>query len=162
MLADLGISGDSVIYGAPGLLANGGPAAGVVTGPDAPWLEYDFSTRSDGDATLTLNLLPTFPVDSEHHLRYAVSLDGATPIELDLSATAAPRKSLGAGDGPSDSGWAENVLRNSAVATIPLGPLASGKHTLRLLYRDPGVVFEHIVVAFPNAPPAYPAPPETK
>ena len=108
------------------------------------------------------NLLPTFPVDSEHHLRYAVSLDGATPIELDLGAPATPRKSLGAGDGPADSGWSENVLRNSAVATIPLGPLASGKHTLRLLYRDPGVVFEHIVVAFPNAPPAYPVPPEAK
>jgi len=54
--------------------------------------------------------------------------------------------------------WAENVLRNSAVAKIPLGPLAPGKHTLRLIYRDPGVVFERIVVTFPSAPPAYPVP----
>jgi hypothetical protein len=157
ILADLGISGDSVIYGAPGLLANASPS----TPTDAPWLDYDFTTRTDADATLTLHLLPTFPVDSDHHLRYAVSLDSAAPIELDLSAPAVPRKSLGAGDGPSDSGWSDNVLRNSAVTTIPLGPLASGKHTLRLLYRDPGVVFEHLVIAFPSAPPAYPVPPET-
>ena len=163
VLADLGISGDSVVYGAPGLLANGGPAAGVASGPEAPWLEYDFSTKTeDAPATLTLDLLPTFAVDSEHRLRYAVSVDGGAPVELDLSAPAAPRKAMGAGDGPSDSGWAENVLRNSAVATIPLGPLTAGKHTLRLEYRDPGVVFEHLVVAFPNAPPAYPVPPETR
>jgi hypothetical protein len=163
VLADLGISGDSVVYGAPGVLANGGPAAGVANGLDAPWLEYDFSTKTeDAPATLTLDLLPTFAVDSEHRLRYAVSVDGAAPIELDLSAPAAPRKSLGAGDGPSESGWAENVLRNSAEAVIPLGPLAAGKHTLRLEYRDPGVVFEHVVVAFPSAPPAYPVPPETR
>jgi hypothetical protein len=163
VLPDLGISGGSVVYGAPGLLANGGPTAGVASGPDAPWLEYDFSTRTEGEpATLTLDLLPTFAVDSEHRLRYAVALDGAAPVEMDLSAAAAPRKALGAGDGPTDSGWAENVLRNSAVATLPLGPLASGKHKLRLEYRDPGIVFEHLEVAFPSAPPAYPVPPETR
>jgi hypothetical protein len=83
-------------------------------------------------------------------------------MELDLSAPATPGKSAEAGDGPSDSGWAENVLRNSAIATIPLGPLAPGPHTISLLYRDPGVVFEHIVITFPGAPPAYPVPPETR
>jgi len=159
ILTDLGISGDSIVYGTPGLLTNPGAAAPT----PAPWLEYDFiTTTTDAPATLTLHLLPTFAVDSDHHLRYAVSIDDRTPIELDPSTPAAPRKSAGAGDGPSDSGWAENVLRNSATATVPLGPLAGGKHTLRLLYRDPGVVFEHIVLTFPGAPPAYPVPPETK
>jgi hypothetical protein len=160
ILTDLGISGDSVVYGAPGLLANT-PGAQPETWASAPRLEYDFiTTTTDAPATLTLHLLPTFAVDSDHHLRYAVALDDGAPVELDLSAPAA--KSAGAGDGPSDSGWAENVLRNSAVATIPLGPLAGGKHTLRLLYRDPGVVFEHLVLTFPGATPAYPVPPETQ
>jgi hypothetical protein len=159
ILTDLGISGDSIVYGAPGLLANPGAAAPT----PAPWLEYDFiTTTTDAPATLTLHLLPTFALDSDHHLRYAVALDGGAPMELDLGDPTTPRKSAGAGDGPSDSGWAENVLRNSATATIPLGPLSGGKHTLRLTYRDPGVVFEHIVLTFPGAPPAYPVPPETK
>ena len=40
--------------------------------------------------------------------------------------------------------------------------LVAGRHTVRLLYRDPGVVFEHLVVTYAGAPPAYPVPPETR
>jgi hypothetical protein len=171
VLADLGISGASVVFGSPGRTSIFGPImTGTSTGTQgllgggglSPWLEYDFITLTDGPATLALHLLPTFAIDSDHHLRYAVSLDGGVPMELDLSAPATPRKASGAGDGPSDSGWSENVLRNSAVATVPLGAIGPGKHTLRLLYRDPGVVFEHIVITFQGAPPAYPVPPETR
>ncbi len=162
VLADLGISGDSVMYGEPGLLANG-DISNATSGPqDSPSLEYDFITISNAPATLTLHLLPTFAVDSDHRLRYAVALDGGAAFELDLTPAANLRKSSGAGDGPSDSGWTENVLRNSATATIPLGAPSPGRHTLRLIYRDPGVVFEHIVLTFPGAPPAYPVPPETR
>jgi Glycosyl hydrolase family 115/Gylcosyl hydrolase family 115 C-terminal domain len=162
VLQDLGISGDSVVYGAPGLLANA-PAAGAGgVAYESPSLDYEFTTVTEGLATLALDLLPTFAVDSEHRLRYAVAVDGGVPVEMDLTPSAAAKKSVGAGDGPSDSGWAENVLRNSAGARIPLGQLAAGKHTVRLLYRDPGVVFEHLVVTFAGAPPAYPVPPETR
>lgn len=163
ILDDLGISGASVVYGSPGLLANTDITTAASGPQSSPWLEYRFLTTSpDLPGTLTLHLLPTFAVDSDHHLRYAVSLDNEPPIELDLTPPATARKSSGAGDGPSDSGWTDNVLRNSAIATIPLGTMAPGKHTLRLLYRDPGVVFEHIVITFPGAPPAYPVPPETR
>ena len=160
-LADLGISCASVVYGAPGLLANA-DVTNATSGPqDVPWLDYDFTTTTNGPATLALHLLPTFPVDSDHKLRYAVSIDGTTPVELDAAAPAA-KASVGAGDGPANSEWGENVLRNSAIATIPLGTLTPGKHTLRLISRDPGVVYEHLVITFPGAPPAYPVPPETR
>jgi hypothetical protein len=157
LLPDLGISGPAVVYGSPGLLAD---AAAASAGQDAPWLEYDFTTASPAPATLTLHLLPTFPLDSDHRLRYAVVLDGGAPIEID-EAAAPPRRDAAAGDGPANSNWADGVLRNDALATIPLGRLTPGGHTLRLLYRDPGVVFQHLVIAFPGAPPAYPVPPET-
>jgi Gylcosyl hydrolase family 115 C-terminal domain len=98
-------------------------------------------------------LLPTFALDSAHRLRYAVSIDGQPPIELDASG---PK-----GQGPDTATWSANVLRNSAVATTQIASLSAGHHTLRLIYRDPGVVFEHIVLTFPGAPPAYPVPPET-
>jgi hypothetical protein len=146
VLPELGISGGSVVYGAPGLVES------ESTG--AAWLEYEFSTVSRGDALLTLHLLPTFAVDSEHKLRYAVAIDGGAPVELDAS---------GSGEWKENSAptWAENVLRNSATAKVPLAGLEAGRHTVRLLYRDPAVVFEHLVVTFAGAPPAYPVPPET-
>jgi hypothetical protein len=162
VLADLGISGDSIVYGRPGLLADldlPWLASGQNAEPTA-WLEYDFTTSTSGAATLALHLLPTFPVDSDHKLRYAVALDGGAPMERDMSGSGG--KAAGAGDGPSGADWPQNVLRNSAIDTIALGALAPDKHTLRLLYRDPGVVFEHLVITFPGAPPAYPVPPETK
>jgi hypothetical protein len=71
---------------------------------------------------------------------------------LDASGSEAGRKGL--------SSWNTNVLRNSAEQTLALGELEPGKHTLRVVYGDPGVIFEHLVVMFPGAPPAYPVPPE--
>ncbi len=162
VLGDLGISGSSVVYGNPGLLANSDIGAASSGPKAAPWLEYEFTTTTNGPATLALHLLPTFPVDSDHKLRYAVSLDGAAPIELDAAAPTPSKASASAGDGPANSSWAENVLRNSAITTIPLGTLTIGKHALRLISRDPGVVYEHLVITFPGAPPAYPVPPETR
>ena len=161
VLKDLGISGDSVVYGAPGALANLPQAKAALAVGEMPRLEYDFTTASRGPATLTIHLLPTFAVDSDHTLRFAVALDKLAPIDLDLSADATS-KSAGAGDGPSGASWSANVLRNSAIETVTLGTLAPGKHTVRLYYRQPGVVFEHLVLTFPGAPPAYPVPPETR
>jgi hypothetical protein len=152
LLPDLGISGASVGYGKPGSLANAereAPPVGI-----APWLDYDFDTTSSGTATLTLALLPTFPVDSQHRMRYAVALDGQSPIVVDASNSRERQD-----DAPPD--WSANVLRNFAMAKLPLGSLHAGHHTLRLIYLDPAVIFEHIVVSFPGAPSAYPVPPET-
>ncbi|MGB9406470.1 MAG: glycosyl hydrolase 115 family protein [Terracidiphilus sp.] len=150
ILPELGISGASVVYGEPGLPGFASVNSGAA---DAPWLEYVLPVAKEGNATLTLHLLPTFAIDSQHRLRYAIALDGATPVEMDAS---------GSGEWHENSApaWAENVLRNSALAKLPLGRLMAGTHKLRLIYRDPGVVFEHIVVSFDGAAPAYPVPPE--
>ncbi|HWC97021.1 MAG TPA: glycosyl hydrolase 115 family protein [Candidatus Sulfopaludibacter sp.] len=167
VLADLGISGSSIVFGEPGRpfgqIMTVASVQGLlpIKGGIFPWLEYDFTTTTAGPATLALHLLPTFPLDSDHKLRYAVALDGGAPMERDMSGSGTA-KAAGAGDGPSGADWPQNVLRNSAIDTIPLGKLAPGKHTLRLLYRDPGVVFEHLAITLPGAPPAYPVPPETK
>jgi hypothetical protein len=162
VLADLGVSGSSVVFGEPGRTPVFGPIMTAVSaqgllpikGGAFPWLEYDFATTTNGPATLALHLLPTFAVDSDRRLRYAVALDSGAPVDLDASGPD--------GHGPDTATWSANVLRNSAIASVSLGLLAPGKHTLRLLYRDPGVVFEHLVITFPGAPPAYPVPPETR
>jgi hypothetical protein len=149
---DLGISGGSVGYGSPGLLSNAESTTPAVAAN--PWLEYDFDTTSSGTAMLTLALLPTFPVDAEHTLRYAIALDGQSPLIVDASDP-------GKWQDNAPPSWPANVLRNFATTKIPLGSLDPGRHTLRLIYLDPAVIFEHIVISFPDAPPAYPVPPET-
>jgi hypothetical protein len=148
----LGITGASVEYGSPGLLAT--PDSVVPPIATAPWIEYDFQTVSSGEATLSLYLLPTFPVDAQHKLRYAVALDGNVPVLLDASGSGEWREKT-------SPTWAANVLSNFAVTKLALGQLAAGHHTLRLIYQDPGVVFEHIAITFPGAPSGYPTQPET-
>jgi hypothetical protein len=152
VLPELGISGGSVMYGAPGLLAN---EAAVAAKAEMPWLEYAFTTERAGPATVAVYVLPTFPVDSAHTQRFAVSVDGAKPQVLDSGST---------GEWHEDTApvWAANVLRNAAVLSLPVAELASGKHTLRLYSVDPGVVFEHVVVTMAGAAPGYPVPPETR
>jgi hypothetical protein len=152
LFPDLGISGASVGYGAPSQRTDAESVALPVA--TAPSLDYDFNTTSSGAATLTLALLPTFPVDSQHRMRYAVALDGQSPLIIDASDPGRWRDNT-------PPNWSANVLRNFATTKIPLGPLHTGHHTLRLIYMDPAVIFEHIVVSFPGAPPAYPVPPET-
>jgi len=148
ILSELGVSGTSIEYGAPGKLANQPPTT------NRPWLDYDFTTTSNGPATLAIYLLPTFPLDADHRLRFAAALDGQAPTQLDAGAT---------GEWHEDTApvWAANVLRNAAIVNLSLSDLPAGKHTLRLLYIDPGVIFEHLVLTFPGAAPAYPVPPET-
>ena len=151
-LPDLGVSGASMVYGEPGVLANT-PSDSMAN--RAPWIEYDFTTLSSGAATLALHLLPTFPVDSEHRMRFAVTVDGGETQLVDAA---------GAGEWKENSApaWESNVLRNSAIFTLPLTALKPGRHTLRLTEMDPGIVFEHLVLTFAGAAPAYPVPPETR
>jgi hypothetical protein len=137
VLDHLGISGSSMVFGDPGSEASNQAAS----------LDFEIASTTRGDATLQVHLLPTFAVDSDHHLRYAVSLDNQPPVELDETK---------------DKDWAENVLRNDAIARVPLGNLSAGPHTLHFLYRDPGVILQHLVITYPNTPLAYPVPPETK
>ncbi len=151
-LDGLGISGPAVEYGRPGKLSN--QPATDWNESAAPWLEYAFTTASTGPAQLMLELLPTFPVDRQHHLRFAVTVDGQPPHLLDASENGEWTE----GSAPV---WEKNVLRNEAELSVKLPALSPGPHTVRLLYADPGVVFEHLTLTFAGAAPGYPVPPET-
>jgi hypothetical protein len=150
-LPEIGISpGGSVVFGAPGREASAATPASNAS----PWLQYTFSTSTAGSATLAIHLLPTFPIDSQHKLRYAVSIDNGAPTEMEASG-------LGVWKETGAPVWAMDVLRNSAIQQVALNNLKPGRHTLRLYYIDPGIVFEHLVVTFAGSPPAYEVPPES-
>jgi hypothetical protein len=156
---ELGLPGGSVFFGDPGRTSEASwVSSGIVNTSSAvatmPWIDYAFTTATAGDATLTLYLLPAFPVDSDHGLRYAMILDHRAPFVLDASGTEAGKEGI--------TSWASNVLTNAEIQTVNLGNLQPGKHTLRILYGDPGVFLEHMLITFPGAPPAYPFPPETQ
>ena len=130
--------------------------------PPRGW-SIDFVATSDGPATLTLHLLPTFAVDSDHHLRYAVAFDSEPLDRTRPDAVCRATQIHRRGRRPQRlrlGGQRAPQLRARHHSASPA--LAPGPHTIRLYYRDPGVVFEHLVLTFPGAPPAYPVPPETK
>jgi hypothetical protein len=81
-----------------------------------------------------------------------VEFDGGKPVELDAADSGEWHENVA----PT---WGANVLRNAAGAKVPLGMLTAGRHRIRLIYREPGVAFEHLAVEFAGGAPAYPVPP---
>lgn len=101
---------------------------------DTPKAEYDFYTFNAGNATVHIYALPLFPVDSKHDTRYGVMIDDGM---VQWMTTASKEYS---------SQWRLNVFRNSAISTINLNIDKPGKHTLKLLCSNPGMVIQKVVI----------------
>ncbi|WP_331010092.1 glycosyl hydrolase 115 family protein [Sphingomonas sp.] len=106
-------------------------------------VRYRFANVTATGAVVRVVALPTHPRDPVHGVRIAVSVDGGPPELLDLATT-----------GRSDV-WRRNVLANSAVATLPLRPVAAGIHDIQVYALDPGVLLDRIEVLFDGARPLY-------
>lgn len=101
---------------------------------DTPKAEYDFYTFNAGNATVHIYALPLFPIDSKHDTRYGVMIDDGM---VQWMTTAAKEYS---------SQWRLNVFRNSAISTINLNIDKPGKHTLKLLCSNPGMIIQKVVI----------------
>jgi hypothetical protein len=103
------------------------PSRDTVAG--APYVDYDFVTSRQGAATLTLAALPTFPIDREHKLRYAVAVDDAAPKIIDL-----------------DEGrvWEQDVVRNARYSSSDWTLRAGPRHVIRLWALDPALVIDRL------------------
>lgn len=135
---ELGRSGNSLMSSV-GLSSAVDPAK-------APYAEYKFRTTSTGKANLRVTLLPSFALNREHRLRYAVSINDG-PIQVV--------------DAEAKRDWDDGVQRN-AITTVTEWPIAkSGEQRLKLYAMDPGVVVDSFVVDFGGLAKAYLAPPET-
>lgn len=101
-----------------------------------PKAEYDFYTFSAGTVTVYVYALPLFPINSNRDTRYGVMIDNGM---VHWMTTAAKEYS---------SQWTINVARNSSINVINMNIEKPGKHTLKLLCGDPGMIIQKIVIDF--------------
>ncbi len=116
-------------------LGKAGAPAQEVWFKRTPKAEYDFYAFNAGSATVYTYALPLFSIDKEHNTRYGVTLDDDGTIQFPV--TASPEYS---------SPWKMNVIRNAAISSVPVYIDKPGKHTLKIMCADPGMVIHKIVI----------------
>lgn len=117
---------------------------------NGPQLEYDFYTFNSGAVTIYLYALPTFPIYAGRTSSYGIIVDDQM---IKYGSTDAPEYS---------NEWKENVIRNSAIYSGKVSLDKPGKHTLRILCQDPGVVIQKIVIDMGGLKSSYLAPEATR
>lgn len=108
-----------------------------------PAAEYEFHTFADAPATVTISTLPTYPLNKDFEMRYAVKVDDG-PVRIFNF------KTIGR-----SSEWKQNVLANSAKRTLEIPALPAGNHKLTIYMIDPGVVLQHIFIDLGGGQPFY-------
>ena len=99
-----------------------------------PAVEYDFYTFTSSAPEVAVYTLPTHPLNNNHSMRYAVSVD-EQPLQI------VDFKTFGRSEE-----WKQNVLSNSASRKLQFPSLAAGKHTLKIYAIDPGVIIDRILI----------------
>ena len=123
------------------------PSQGTWDIDRTPKAEYDFYCFSSGTVTVNVYTLPTFPVNSKRDCRYGVMIDDGVV----QTVSAASKEYSGE--------WTKNVARNCAVGTVNLNIATPGRHTLKLICLDPGVVLQKAVIDFGGQQRSYLGPP---
>ena len=93
----------------------------IVTIPDSAALRYFVS--------------PSLDFRGDKGLRYAVSIDDAAPVTVNIIPD------------PSEKAWNKAVADNVRVLTTRLEVPSAGPHRVKLWRVDPGVVFQRLVLS---------------
>lgn len=96
-------------------------------------------TLPAGRWTLSLDLIPTFPLTAGGALKLAVSVDGGAPVEVAVKRE------------PGDAAWAQGVLDGRLVVGTGL-ILDAGPHRIMLTAREPGVLVDAVTLKTVAAP----------
>ena len=123
----------------------------TTTGPKAIYSFYSYSSASS--AKVTVYQPPTFNVNPDSPLKFAIALDSGTPTTV----SPCPKSTLGAM--PSD--WKDSVVNGARVSTVTLGKVEPGKHELSLWLLEPGTVVHRLVVDLGGVKSSYLGPPES-
>ena len=112
-------------------------------------LDYDIYTFNAGRFDIYTYMLPTFAPNSFLLHRMAVSVDDESP------------KTIYVGAAIDSETWRNNVRRNSSIHKSSHYISKPGKHTVKIFYADPGVVFDKMVIDFGGLKKSYLGPTKT-
>jgi hypothetical protein len=113
----------------------------IVTG--SPRLEYDLYTFTTGKASLQLNCIPSYPINSGYGLRVAVALDDNRPQLVVFKS------------------GNRNYIDNLMTLQTDLNIEKAGEHTLKIWMVDPGVVIDKLIINTGGVRESYLGPPES-
>lgn len=113
------------------------------------FVEYDFYSFTESNPSVTIFALPTHPLNNNHSVRYAVSIDDSPLKLVDIRTV-----------GRSEE-WKQNVLRNRAERKIEMPFIKAGEHSLKIFCVDPGVIIDEIRIDLGGLKKAYSVLPET-
>lgn len=106
----------------------------------SPYLDYEFSLLSEGEAEITFLFSPTQNFLKEEGLHFGVSIDGNEPKLINSNA------------GEEEPDWKYPAWFNEAVSnhvkkiTYKTSHLSQGTHTLRYYLVDPGLALQKIEI----------------
>lgn len=133
--------------------------SGITTSPNTEmpdentYLEYDFETTYNGDATVYILLSPTLNFNDNKGLRYAVSIDGGKEEIVNFNGQYNDHKIW----------WSWNAWAiNKTTVQQPISSSSTNKHTLRFRVLDPGIVLQKIMIDLGGLKPSYLGAPESK
>lgn len=104
----------------------------------APALIYEFVTNSVGLASLQAYCLPSHPINANYKLRFAVSIDDGEPVIVN----AALKKAMD----EDNEEWKIKVLQAASIAQAKVTISQPGRHRLKIMMIDPGVVLDKIEI----------------
>lgn len=111
---------------------------------------YQFYTDTAFPATITVHTLPTFPLNKNYEMRYAVSVDDGKPEVVNFRTVGRSTE------------WKQAVLSNSIARAVKIPSLPAGRHTLKIYMIDPGVILDRITIDQGGLQPYYGVIPESR
>jgi hypothetical protein len=122
-------------------------------GGNAPHLQYDIDTQSQGEFTIHAYFSPTLNLfRDENGLQYAISVDDEVPQIVSINKE----------DKTSDKGiWNKWVSESIIIKSTSHKITRPGKHTVNYWMVNPGVVLQKLVVDFGGLEKNYLGPEET-
>jgi hypothetical protein len=108
-------------------------------------LEYDVTLERSDSPRVKLDLAPTLDATGGAGVRVGVSIDQG-PVSI---LTAGLRPTAGAARSPEQDAWVAAVKDNLETVEAGLGPVAAGRHTVKVWRIDDNVVLEKLTVSTP-------------
>ncbi len=110
-------------------------------------VEYDFYCFNKGWIDIYSYCLPTFPINSQRHCLYGISIDDGPPLIVDFETHFRCEE------------WKQNVQRNQAENRTQHFIQQVGKHTLKIWMIDTGVFMDKLVIDLGGLKDSYKGPP---